>query len=72
MSSRSRMALAALAALAEIGTTVALEECRSNTGGLAIVDELHSLRKTYRPRSPKKQNKVSQAKRRKYKRQGRK
>lgn len=27
---------------------------------------------TYRPRSPKKQNKVSQAKRRKYKRQGRK
>lgn len=27
---------------------------------------------SYRPRSPKKQNKVSQAKRRKYKRQGRK
>lgn len=63
---RSSMALAA------IGTMMALEEGRSNTGGLAIVDELHSLRATYRPRSPKKQNKVSQAKRRKYKRQGRK
>lgn len=40
--------------------------------GAAIIDELHSLRAIYRPRSPKKQNKVSQVKRRKYKRQGRK
>lgn len=61
-------------ALATIGSMVAVEEGRLNAGGLAIaiVDNLYSLRAAYRPRSPKKQNKVSQAKRRKYKRQGRK
>lgn len=61
---RSSMALAA------IGAMVASEE-RSGAGGLAIANELRPIIPRYRPKSKSKPNKVSQAKRRKYARQGR-
>lgn len=61
MGLRSSLALAAMGLLG----------ANMNLSGAAMSATLFP-ELTYRPRSPKKQNKVSQAKRRKYKRQGRK